>query len=184
MLLEILKHILTQPDGHLILLGIVKRVIANTPPWVYALFVALVGFGLSQTRTRAVHEHVLAILPLAMTGYSFYGMTLAFGLFAAGVAAWVAGVAAALGIGLALKRPQGVRYLPAAGRFEMPGSWTPLALILMVFFARYFLAVAMGIDPSLRQAAGFMVAASFAYGMLGGVFPARAARVWTQRAAN
>jgi hypothetical protein len=184
MLLEILKHILTQPDGHLILFGIVKRVVLKTPPWVYALFIALVGFGLSQTRARAVHERVLAILPVAMTAYSFYGMTLAFGLSATSIAAWIGGFAAALGIGLALKRPQGTRYLPVASRFELPGSWTPLALILMAFFARYFLAVAMGIDPSLRQAAGFMVAASFAYGLLGGVFPARAARVWTHRFAH
>lgn len=184
MLLEILKHILTQPDGHLILFGTVKQVVLKTPPWVYALFIALVGFGLSQTRTRAVHERVLAILPVAMTAYSFYGMTLAFGLSATGIAAWTGGFAAALAIGLTLKRPQGVRYLPAAGRFEMPGSWIPFALIMLVFFARYFLAVALGIDPSLRQAAGFMAAASFTYGLLGGVFPARAARVWTQRFAH
>jgi len=184
MLLEILKHILTQPDGHLVLFGIVKQVVLKTPPWVYALFIALVGFGLSQTRTRAVHERVVAIPPVAMTAYSFYGMTLAFGLSAAGIAAWAAGFAAALGIGLTLRRPQGVRYLPAAGRFEMPGSWTPLVVILIVFFARYFLAVTMGIDPTLRREAGFMVAASFVYGLLGGVFPARAARVLTQRFAH
>jgi hypothetical protein len=184
MLLEILKHIVTQPDGHLILLSIVKRVVLRTPPWVYALFIALIGFGLSQTRTRTVSERALVLVPLGMTAYSFYGMTLAFGVSAADVTAWCAGVALALGLGLGFKRQQGVRYLPQAGRFEIPGSWLPFALILIVFFARYFLAVAMGIDPSLRQASGFMVAASLVYGLLGGVFPARAARVWTQRQAH
>ena len=83
MLLEILKHILTQPDGHLILMQILKRVVLNTPTWVYALFISLIG-----------------------------------------------------------------------------------------------------IDPSLRQPGLFSLAASLAYGLLGGVFPARAARVWSQRFAN
>jgi hypothetical protein len=184
MLLEILKHIVTQPDGHLILLSIVKRVVLRTPPWVYALFIALIGFGLSQTRTRTVSERALVLLPLGMTAYSFYGVTLAFGVSAAGVAAWCAGVALALGAGLGLKRQQGVRYLPQAGSFEVPGSWFPFALIMTVFFVRYFLAVAMGVDPSLRQDAAFTLGASLAYGLLGGVFPARAVRVLTQRFAH
>jgi hypothetical protein len=184
MLLEILKHIVTQPDGHLILLSIVKRVVLRTPPWVYALFIALIGFGLSQTRTRTVSERALVLLPLAMTAYSFYGVTLAFGVSAADVAAWCAGIALALGASLLLRRRQGVRYLPQAGRFEVAGSWFPFALIMTVFFARYFLAVAMGIDPSLRQDAAFTLGASLAYGLLGGVFPARAVRVLTQRFAH
>ena len=184
MLFEILKHILTQPDGHLVLLAIVKRVVLNTPSWVYALFIALIGFGLTQTRTRTVSERMVVALPLAMTAYSFYGMTLAFGVSAADVFAWCAGVALALGVGLALRRQQGVRYLPQAASFQVPGSWFPFALIMMVFFARYFLAVAMGIDPSLRQDAAFTLGASLAYGVLGGVFPARAARIWSQRFAH
>jgi hypothetical protein len=70
MLLEILKHILTQPDGNQILLGIVRRVIANTPTWVYALFIALIGFGVSQLRTRTVSERTLALTPLGMAAWS------------------------------------------------------------------------------------------------------------------
>ena len=182
MLLDILKHILTQPDGHLILLQILKRVVVNTPAWVYALFISLIGFGWSQTRDRNVHVRVLPLAPLGMMGFSLFGTVQAFGLPAAGV--WAAGVAAAIGVGMALKRSEGVRYLPAQSRFSVPGSWAPLALMMSVFFVRYLVTVCIGIDPSLRQPGLFSLAASLVYGLLGGVFPARAARIWSQRFAN
>jgi len=182
MLLEILKHILTQPDGTQILLQIVKRVVVNTPTWVYALFISLIGFGWSQTRERNVHLRFLALAPLGMTGFSLFGTVQAFGLGAVGV--WATGIAAAIGFGMALKRPGGVRYLPDSASFSVPGSWTPLALMMAVFCVRYLIAVCMGIDPSLRQPGLFSLAASLAYGLLGGVFPARALRVWSQRFAN
>jgi hypothetical protein len=56
--------------------------------------------------------------------------------------------------------------------------------MMTVFFVRYLIAVCIGIDSSLRQPGLFSLAASLAYGLLGGVFPARAARVWSQRFAN
>ncbi len=182
MLLEILKHILTQPDGYLILLQVLKRVVINTPTWVYTLFLSLIGFGWSQTRNRSVNQYFLALAPLGMTAFSLYGTVQAFGVTAIGV--WAIGVAAALGLGLALKRPEGVRYSPATVSFSVPGSWTPLALMMLVFVVRYAIAVCIGIDPALRQAGMFSLAASLAYGLLGGVFPARAVRVWSQRFAN
>jgi hypothetical protein len=180
MLLEILKHILTQPDGNQILLGIVRRVIANTPTWVYALFIALIGFGVSQLRTRTVSERTLALTPLGMAAWSLYSVIAAFGSVTA-AAVWAAGAAVALGIGLALKRPEGVRYVAREKRFEIPGSWIPLAMILAVFAVRYLFNVAMGIDPALRHSAAFIVVASLAYGLLGGLFPSRAARFWKVR---
>jgi Family of unknown function (DUF6622) len=184
MLLEILKHILTQPDGHVILFNIARRAVAGTPMWVWGLFVALVALGLSQARTRTVSEARLAAGPLAMAAYSLYGVALAFGWSLAGVAAWAGGLAAVIIAARALKRPAGARYLPESRRFQVPGSWIPLALILVIFLVRYLLAVSMAIDPSLHQATGFALGASLAYGLLGGIFPARALRVWSKRSSN
>jgi Family of unknown function (DUF6622) len=184
MLLEILKHILTQPDGHIVLFNIARRAIAHTPLWVWGLFAALIALGLSQARARTVSQSRLAIGPLAMVAYSLFGVVLAFGWSLAGVAIWAAGLAATVAAGWALKRPADVRYLPESRRFQVPGSWIPLALILVIFLVRYLLAVSMAIDPSLHQATGFAVGASLAYGLLGGIFPARALRVWSIRSSN
>jgi hypothetical protein len=161
---------------------ILKQIVLHTPTWVYALFIALMGFGLSQLRSRSVSERMLAVAPLAMAAWSLYSVIVAFGTLTA-AAVWAAGAAVALGIGLALERPQGVRYVAREKRFEIPGSWIPLALILGIFAVRYVFAVAMGMDPALRHSAAFIVVASLAYGLLGGLFPSRAVRFWKVRAA-
>ena len=161
---------------------ILKQIVMNTPTWVYALFIALVGFGLSQVRARSVSAGRLAIAPLAMAAWSLSSVIGAFGTVTA-AAVWAAGAAVTLGIGLALKRPEGVRYVAQERRFEIPGSWIPLALVLAIFAVRYVFAVAMGMDPSLRHSAAFIVVASLAYGLLGGLFPSRAVRFWKARTA-
>jgi len=181
MLLEILKHILTQPDGQVVLFNIARRAVAGTPLWVWGLFAALIALGLSQARARTVSQTRLAVGPLAMAAYSLYGVALAFGWSLAGVATWAGGLVAVIAAGWALKRPADVRYLPESRHFQVPGSWIPLGLILVIFLVRYLLAVSMAIDPSLHQAAGFALGTSLAYGLLGGIFPARALRVWSKR---
>ena len=159
------------------LMGVLK----GTPAWVYVLFVVLVGIGYLQTKPRSVSANRLVAVPFAMTGYSLFGVIAAFGAAAAGIAAWAAGIGAALAIGLVLKRPEGVSYVPASESFNVPGSWKPMALIMVLFFARYVINVALAIDPALRQAAAFTLAAALVYGLASGAFLSRAARIWSQR---
>jgi hypothetical protein len=160
---------------------IVQRAITGTPAWVWGLLVALVVLGVLQARTRTVHELRLAALPVAMTAYSLFGLTLLFGFTLAGAAAWLCGLAASVGAGIALGRLAGARYLRESRSFVVPGSWAPLAVILAIFLARYVVAVSLAMHPDLRQAAAFAIGTSLACGVLGGYFPARAARVWSQR---
>ncbi|MGH8686597.1 MAG: DUF6622 family protein [Burkholderiales bacterium] len=166
------------------LLSIVPHAIAGTPMWVWGLLAALVVLGLIQLRTRAVHEVRLVLLPLAMAAYSFYGLTLLFGFTVAGVVAWAAGLAMSVGVGIGLGRLAGARYLQDTRRFVVPGSWIPLAVMLALFLSRYVVAVSLAMHPDLRQVAEFAFAASLASGLLGGFFPARAVRVWSQRRAD
>src|SRR4051794_40966910 len=86
-----------QPCGAAMLIETLSRIFANTPTWVLPLFIALMGFGLSQTRTRTVSARALAIAPLAMAAWSLYSVIAIFGSFAA-AATWAAGAAIALGI--------------------------------------------------------------------------------------
>ena len=168
----------------MLLLTIVQRAISGTPVWVWGLLAGLVVLGLLQARTRTIHELRLAFLPFAIAAYSLFGLTLLFGFSAAGAIAWLAGLATSFGAGIALGRLSGARYLRETRRYVVPGSWIPLAVILAIFLSRYVVAVSLAMHPDLRQAATFAVAASLAYGLLGGYFPARAARIWFQRVAG
>ena len=160
---------------------LLTKILSGTPTWVYLLFIALVGLGYAQTRPRSLNVKRLVVVPLAMTAYSLFGVIAAFGAAAIGIAAWAAGMVAALAFGRWLKRPEGVTYVPATSSFSVPGSWKPFALLMVLFFARYVINVALAMDPALRQAAAFTPAAALVYGLASGAFLSRAARIWSQR---
>ena len=162
---------------------IVTRILQGTPVWVYALFLALTVLGYLQSKPREVAPLMMAILPLALGAFSLSRVLAVFGPDPLVLAAWAAGSAAALLLNRALKQPAGARWSAETGSFHVPGSWVPLALMLAIFFARYALAVSLAMQPALVNSAGFATGASFAFGLLSGVFLARALWVWSRRPA-
>jgi hypothetical protein len=163
---------------------ILMQILRGTPLWVYPLFLVLIILGYLQSKPREVAPARLAILPVALGLFSLSRVLGTFGPEAPALAAWVAGTAAALLLNRALKQPAGARWSAASGTFHVPGSWVPLALMMAVFFARYAVAVSLAMAPGLAHSAGFATATSFGFGLLSGMFLARALRVWSQRPAQ
>jgi peptidoglycan biosynthesis protein MviN/MurJ (putative lipid II flippase) len=163
---------------------IVVQILRGTPPWVFALFLGLIVLGYLQSKPRDVAPMMIAILPVALGALSLSRVLAVFGLDPLALAAWATGTAAALLLNRALKQPAEARWSAETGTFHVPGSWVPLVLMMAVFFARYALAVSLVMRPALVHSAGFATGASFAYGLLSGVFLARALWVWSQRPAQ
>jgi hypothetical protein len=160
---------------------ILTQILRGTPGWVFLLFLGLIVLGYLQSKPRNLAPAMVAILPVALGVFSLTRVLAAFGPDPLALLAWAAGTAAALLLNRALKQPAGARWSDATGTFHVPGSWVPLSLMMAVFFARYALAVSLVMTPELVRAAGFMAAASFGFGLLSGIFLARALRVWSQR---
>jgi len=163
---------------------ILMQILRGTPIWVYPLFLGLIVLGYLQSKPREVAPAMVAILPLALGAFSLSRVLGTFGLEPMALAAWAAGTAAAVLLNRALKQPAGARWSAATGSFHVPGSWAPLALMMAVFFARYALAVTFAMTPGLVRSSGFTTAASFGFGLLSGIFLARALWVWSQRSAQ
>ena len=163
---------------------ILMQILRGTPVWVYPLFLGLIVLGYLQSKPRNVAPALLAILPVALGVFSLTRMLAVFGPAPLGLAAWATGTAAALLLNRALKQPAGAHWSDASGSFHVPGSWVPLALMMAMFFARYALAVSLVMTPALVHSAGFAAAASFGFGLLSGIFLARALWVWSQRPAG
>ncbi len=162
---------------------ILMQILRGTPAWVYQLFLGLLVLGYLQSKPREVAPARLAILPLALGVFSLSRVVGTFGPEPLALAAWAAGTAAALLANRALKQPAGARWSAVSGTFHVPGSWVPFALMMAVFCARYALAVSLAMAPGLAHSAGFAAATSFGFGLLSGMFLARALWVWSQRAA-
>ncbi len=172
MLIQIATH---QPQ---MLLAIVQ----GTPHWVWGLLAALLGLGLSQALPRQVGLRRALLAPLALAGFSAWGLGSAFAgqPAAAALGTWLLVTAAAAAASLALRRaaPAGVRYDAQAQRFALPGSLAPLALILAIFLVKYIVGVELALQPALAHDSALALQVAALYGALNGVFLARAARLW------
>ena len=158
-------------------------IVRQTPYWVWGLLAALVWLGASQMFHRKAHLGRVVVMPLAMAGFSLYGLASAFG--AAGhtagmLAAWAATAAGAAISALWFQPtpPPGTRYDSASRMFSMPGSTMPLALILGIFITKYLVGVELALQPSLARSPGFALQIATLYGLFNGFFAARALRLW------
>jgi hypothetical protein len=163
---------------------ILARIIQGTPMWVFGLFLALIAYGYVLSKDRDVRPFVVGIPPIILGLLSLSRVIGTFGAEPLALLSWAAGTAAALLANRALKQPDGARWSEATGTYHVPGSWTPLALMMAVFFARYAMAVLQVMSPALIHTPAFSSAASFGFGLLSGVFVARAWWVWSRRAAQ
>jgi hypothetical protein len=122
-------------------------IVRNTPLWVWGVLAAL---GLAQARNRKVSSLLILLLPATMIPLSLYGVAASFGASLGVLSAWAIGLGAALTLnGLVFLGPRGARYDAVEGRFEVPGSWVPLMLILTIFSTRFVFAVTKALNPSI-----------------------------------
>ena len=85
---------------------------------------------------------------------------------------------AALGAGVALLTGRPARadteWLPTEQRLQLPGSWMPMLLFLVIFLLRYAANVGMAFNPGWRSAPELLLPLALLYGGLSGLFLGRA----------
>jgi hypothetical protein len=150
------------------------QILANTPVWVFVLFVVLLAVGLMQARTRTVRKTAAFLLPAGMIALSLAGISSSFGLQLVPVTSWLVALSLVTLAGRWWFRDDKVQYDPATSTFAIPGSWTPLVVIMAIFFAKYVYAVMRAFNLEGVTAPLFVVCQSAVYGALSGYFAARA----------
>ena len=154
------------------------QIITHTPLWVWAILGLLLWVGHKQTLPRTVSLRRITVLPLVMVGLSLAGTLTAFGTGNRALLAW--GIAAAIAAAVVMTRhlPHGTQYNAWTESFHIPGSYTPLVLMMGIFFTKYAVGVTLVMHPDLARDALFSQSVSALYGGCSGVFVARAARLW------
>jgi hypothetical protein len=156
----------------------IVAILQHIPVWVYGLLFALIALGVSQSFPRTVTLRRSALLPLALVGVSLMGVVGSFGQQLAALLSWPLGLAAAVAALHGRIDTSAVRYSAATQRFQLPGSWVPLALMLGLFTLKFGVGMTLAQHPELKQSAAFAMAASAAYGLFSGVFLGRAMALW------
>lgn len=154
------------------------QIITHTPIWVWAIFVLLLWLGFKQSLPSTPGLKRITLIPLAMLGLSLYGLVSVFGSASVLLLAW--GCSAVLAATLVARQPvqQGTQYNSWTQRFELPGSWVPLVLMMSIFMTKYGVGITAVMQPDLLHSAVFSYSICAVYGVCSGVFAGRALRLW------
>ncbi len=152
----------------------ITQILTHTPLWVYGLFIALVVFGLQQTRSRNVNAVLAYFLPFGMIALSLAGIQSSFGITPVPVAMWAIGLLIVTVIGFKYFRDDRVTFSRSSRSFFIPGSWTPFFVIMALFLIKYVFAIMRAYDAGIVTSQAFVAALSLAYGCSSGYFSARA----------
>ncbi|HYP83985.1 DUF6622 family protein [Variovorax sp.] len=154
------------------------QILSHTPTWVFGLFALLLWLGGRQLRAGQASLGRVAVMPVAMTGLSVYGLFSSFGHSPLALLAWPLAAAAAAALVLRRPLPAGVRFERAARVFHMPGSAVPLVLMMSIFFTKYVVGVLSVMHPALVHQDIPALTVGLLYGAFSGIFLGRAVRLW------
>lgn len=153
-------------------------VFAALPLWVYAVLALLLALGLQQARPRQLPLRRALVMPLVLLTLSLAGVCSAFGVHALPLLAWALGLSLSAHGMSRLPRPAGLRFDASSRRFQLPGAWWPLALMLFIFALKCGAGFALALRPGLATEAVFAATLALAYGLCTGVFQGRALVLW------
>jgi hypothetical protein len=155
------------------------QIIEGTPKPVFVVFFVLLYYGWMQSRTREAGKVRVLMLPIIMVFLSIGGVLSSFHGHLPSLVAWVVGFLVAVVVNHLMGAPSGVRYSAATRRFHLPGSWTPLALMMAIYFAKYVDGATTVLRPDIQTSTPFAVTLSMIFGCLSGVFFGRFLRIWS-----
>ncbi len=146
-------------------------ILANTPLWVWAVFLLLLTLGLQRIRDRSVTLWRLLLLPAAMALLGLSGLV---GAGVAAVPAILVGFAAGGVGGWLMERDGATRRLPD-GKVWVRGEWWSFVQILAVFAFRYVITVVSMVNPALHANPTWHLATMFVSATLTALFIGRVA---------
>lgn len=156
----------------------------HTPIWVFILFISLLFLGYTQTKDRKIKLQRIFILPTAMILLSLFGIFSAFGTMITALVLWFISGFIFLLIGLKLSFPKNIKYSESEDVFYISGSWIPMFLILIIFFIKYFISVAIARELSIINELEFITTVSFLYGSISGIFLSRSIVIMQSKISN
>ncbi len=146
----------------------------KAPVWIWPLLLVLIALGLLQSRTRAMPPLRMIIISTAMLCMSAYGVMTAFHGSGWALLAWLALLSMTLLICNQLGYPRGWQWDVSTKRLQVPGSWLPMVLYVGIFLIKFAVGALLTMRPTLAQQLNFSVPISALYGLLSGIFAARA----------
>ncbi len=150
-----------------------KQILANTPWWVYVLFLYLIYVGIKASKPGTVSIHKLYIIPIIFTYLSIDTLITAVKINLFSVGTWL--IAIIIGVGLGwLQVFRSVIQVDRPNKLvKLPGTWTTLVIIIIIFACKYYFGYELGVDPLKAEQTGFEFSMLAISGLCTGLFIGR-----------
>lgn len=121
---------------------------SGAPWWAYLLFVYFVIIGIKATKPREIPISVVFILPLVFVIWSFSQLytKLEMGMSSL-LYWWLASLVAGTFLGVLEVHKWHIQKDKRKGRITIPGNYSTLILILIIFILKFFWGYIYAIDP-------------------------------------
>jgi hypothetical protein len=146
----------------------------KAPLWVWPLFAGLIFLGWMQSHSRSMSPWRIIMISCAALCLSGYGVIAAFHGSPYALMVWLTVVIMTTLVCQKMGYPQGWQLDTHTHRIQVPGSWLPMALYLTIFMVKFACGIALALRPMLAARAQFSLPISALYGLLSGIFAARA----------
>lgn len=151
----------------------VQQIIMGTPWWVYALFIYLIWIGINASKARIIALKKLFIVPIIFGFMSVHTLMTSFQMTSFTIMTW----SAAILLGAALGWIQIYRHALKIDKIHylvrVPGTWSTLIFILIIFATKYYFGYELSVDPKLAEQSLFEFSMLAISGVFTGLFIGR-----------
>jgi len=159
-------------------------ILQHIPVWVFLILAGLLWLGLSARKDRMIRWRVPIIVPVALTIMAITSLLAQYGatdLLWPALAAW-AGVCALVAWRFANRPlPETFQYDIESAKFQLPGSYLPLAMYMGIFAFKFMVGFMSGMRMPIVNELLFVLGISGVYGLFSGLFLSNAWRLKTLR---
>jgi hypothetical protein len=152
-------------------------ILRDTPLWVWCVAGFVLWRGYTLTRPQITSGSRLFALPAGFLAISFAAAVTTFNAGAPVIVPWVLGALTTAFAWASRPQPADLLFNRQNRTYRVPGSWAPLALIIVAFCARYAIGIALARHGDLRFNTLFGVSSAFIFGGISGAFLGRALNI-------
>jgi hypothetical protein len=151
----------------------IQQTLWNTPWWVYVLLVYLIKIGIRASKKNIVSLKKLLIIPLVFTFMSLHTLIYAFAIDVTTLSVWSISIVVGILLGWIQVFQYDLRVDKSSGLIEIPGTWSTLIIILIIFATKYYFGYELSVDPVIAHNTVFEVSALTISGVCTGLFVGR-----------
>lgn len=149
------------------------QALVHTPWWVYLLLAYLIKIDIQASKTRVASLKKLFILPTILLLMSIHTLITSFPINPFTLTIYIISILLGIALGFWQIYRLKIKIDKKHMLIQLPGTWSTLIVVLIVFAAKYFFGYELAVDPNLVKQTDFEIIMLGISGILTGLFVGR-----------